>query len=237
MEPSAVKNRGLNALNIASKHHWGFARTVGTALYCMLCDGRIYHNTLSLLLEELADIPDAVAIDVFKGVDEAVKPSLMPNEIVSEDHPVALDRGMVARFLSLKSLIGRGNFVEKRSLAEEVVERQTTSKARYGFSSGVWSQNTYQSRRAARRKTLYVRGTRSGIIKNLPIDVKTFNRLRLWNALAAMEECRWVLDNWESTSCTMCLIQWSCWRNGRCIHLSSLSKKACYQACVQVQTF
>ena len=49
----------------------------------------------------------------------------MPNEIVSEDHPVSMDKGLVARFLSVKSLIGRGNFVEKRSLAEEVVERQT----------------------------------------------------------------------------------------------------------------
>lgn len=52
MEASTVKNRGLNALNLASVHHWGYARTVGAALYCMLCDGRMYQNTLSLLREE-----------------------------------------------------------------------------------------------------------------------------------------------------------------------------------------
>lgn len=40
---------------------------------------------------------------MFKGLDEAVKPSLMPNEVVGEDHPVSLDKGLVARFLSLKS--------------------------------------------------------------------------------------------------------------------------------------
>ena len=69
MEPGSVRNRGMNALNIGSRYHWGHARVVGTALYCMLCEGRTYYNTLSLLLEELADIRDTLAVDVFKGLE------------------------------------------------------------------------------------------------------------------------------------------------------------------------
>ena len=123
----------------------------------------------------------------------------MPNEIVSEDHPVSMDKGLVARFLSVKSLIGRGNFVEKRSLAEEVVERQTMQKNCYGFSSGVWSQNTCQTRRAARRKEL-ARGSKSGLIKKLPINGKDFNRMRLCNALSGHGGASWTIFNptWEN---------------------------------------
>lgn len=121
----------MSAMNIGSKYHWGHARVVGTALYCVLCEGRMFYHTLSLLLDELADVPDMLAVDIYKSLDEAMKPNLLPNEIVGDGHPVAQDKGLASRFLSLKSLIGRGNFAEKRTLVEEVSEPQSMQKERY----------------------------------------------------------------------------------------------------------